>query len=38
MHTENETGKLVPDSFSFLKKALYQVKANSLQLDFPIYL
>ena len=25
-HTENETGKLVPDLFLFLKKALYEVK------------
>ena len=31
---ENEVGKLVPDCFLFFKKALYQIKANGLQLDF----
>ena len=31
---ENEAGKLVPNLF--LKKALYEVKANGLQLDFDI--
>ena len=31
------TGKLVSDSFFFLKKALYQVKASGLQLDLIIF-
>ena len=33
-HAENETGRLVPDSFLFSKKALYEVKASGLQLGF----
>ena len=36
-YTENEAGKLVPDRFLFFKKALYQVKASGLQLDFTIF-
>ena len=36
-YTENETGKLVPDGFLFFKKALYQVKASRLELDFSIF-
>ena len=31
-HAENETERLVPDLFLFLKKALYEVKASGLQL------
>ena len=27
-HTEKEAGRLVPDLFLFLKKALYEVKTN----------
>ena len=30
-HVENEAGRLVPDLFLFLKKALYEVKASGLQ-------
>ena len=33
-HAENEAGRLVPDLFLFFKKALYEVKASSLQLSF----
>ena len=33
-HTENNAGRLVPDHFFFKKKALYEVKANGLQLTF----
>ena len=29
---ESEAGRLVPDLFMFLKKALYNVKASDLQL------
>ena len=36
-YAENEAGKLVPDHFLFFKKALYQVKASCLQLDFTIF-
>ena len=36
-YTENEAGKLVPDRFLFFQKALYQVKASGLQLDFSIF-
>ena len=32
-HAENEAGRLVPDLFLFFKKALYEVKANDLQLS-----
>ena len=35
-HAENEAGRLVPDLFLFLKKALYEVKASGLQLRFDI--
>ena len=39
IYAENEAGKLVPDQFLFFEKALYQVKASGLQLDFnsPIF-
>ena len=30
----NEAGRLVSDFFLFFKKALYEVKANGLQLSF----
>ena len=33
-YTENETGRLVPDLLFYFKKALYKVKASSLQLIF----
>ena len=33
-HAENEAGRLVPDLFLFFKKALYDVKANGMQLRF----
>ena len=33
-HAENEGGKLVPDLFLFFKKALYEVKASGLELNF----
>ena len=33
-HTENEARRLVPDLFLFFKKALYEVKASSLELIF----
>ena len=36
-YAENEAGKLVPDPFLFFKKAVYQVKARCLQLDFTIF-
>ena len=35
-YAENEAWKLVPGCF-FLKKALYQVKVNGLQLNFTIF-
>ena len=31
-HAENEVQRLVPDLFLFFKKALYEEKANGLQL------
>ena len=31
---ENKAGKVVPDLFLFFEKALYEVKASSLQLSF----
>ena len=31
---KNETGRLVPDHFLFLKKALYEVKASDLQFQY----
>ena len=34
---ENEAGRPVPDLFLFFKKALYEVKASSLQLSFNIF-
>ena len=33
-HAENEIGRLVLDLFQFFKKALYEVKANGLELSF----
>ena len=33
-YTENETGRLVPDLLFYFKKALYKVKASSLQFIF----
>ena len=36
-YAENGAGKLVPDSFSFFEKALYEVKANGLELSFSIF-
>ena len=33
-HADNEAGRLVPDLFLFFRKALYEVKANGLQLSF----
>ena len=36
-HAENEAGKLVPDGFLFFRKALYQVKASGLQIDFTVF-
>ena len=36
-YAENEAGQLVPDLFLFFKKALYEVKANGLQLSFNIF-
>ena len=36
-HAENEAGRLVPDPFLFLKKALYKVKANGQHFSFKIY-
>ena len=35
-HAENGTGRLVPDMFSFSRKALYEVKTSGLQLSFNI--
>ena len=35
-HSENETGRLVPDLCLFFKKALCEVKASGLQLSFNI--
>ena len=34
---ENETGILVPDLFLFLRKALFEVKASGLHLNFNIF-
>ena len=36
-HTENETGRLVPDLFLFFEKSLCEVKANDLELNFSIF-
>ena len=33
-YAENEARRLVPDFFLFFTKALYEVKANALQLSF----
>ena len=34
---KNEAGRLVPDLFLFLKKALYEVKTSGLQFSFNIF-
>ena len=34
---ENEAGILVPDLFLFLRKALFEVKASGLHLNFNIF-
>ena len=36
-HAENEAGRLVPDLFLFLKKALCKVKTSGLLLVFTIF-
>ena len=36
-HTENETGRLVPDLVLFFEKSLCEVKANDLELNFSIF-
>ena len=36
-HAENEAERLIPDLFLSCKKALYEVKANGLQLSFNIF-
>ena len=36
-HIVNEVRRQVPDSFLFFKKALYEVKASDLQLEFNIF-
>ena len=36
-HAQNEAGRLVPDLFLFIIKALYQLKASGLQLSFNIF-
>ena len=36
-YAENETGRLVADLFLFFIKALYEVKASGLQLNFNIF-
>ena len=36
-HAKNEAGRLVPDLFLFLKKALYEVNASVPQLSFNIH-
>ena len=33
-HTENETGRLVPDLFLFFRKDLFEVNASRLQFSF----
>ena len=35
---KNEACRLVPDLFLFFRKALYEVKANGMQLSFNIYI
>ena len=37
IHAENAVGRLVPDVLLFCRKALYEVKANGLQLSFNIF-
>ena len=36
-HGEDMAGRLVPDLFVFLKKALYEVKASGLKHSFNIF-
>ena len=36
-YAENEAVRLVPDRFLFFKKALYEIKAIGVQLDFTIF-
>ena len=36
-HAGNEAERLVPDLFLFLKKDLYKVRENGLQLGFTIF-
>ena len=36
-HAKNKAGRLAPDLYSLLKKSLYEVKANGLQLSFNIF-
>ena len=36
-HVETETGRLLPEPFSFFKKALYEVKASGQHLSFNIF-
>ena len=36
-HAGNEAERLVPDLFLFLKKDLYKVRENRLQLGFTIF-
>ena len=36
-HTKNETGRLIPDSFLFFKKALYEVKTSVMEVSFNIF-
>ena len=36
-HEENEAGGLVPDLVLLFRKALYEVKASGLQLNFIIF-
>ena len=36
-YEENEADKPVPDSLLFFKRALYQIKASDLQVDFTVF-
>ena len=36
-NVKNESGRLVPDLFLFLKEALYEVKASDAQFSFSIF-
>ena len=36
-YEENEADKPVPDSLLFFKRALYQIKAKDLQVDFTVF-